>query len=440
MAVNSNIFSMETTNTETTKELFQQLGGILGVGPREDGRYYLSDLCQAQSVNKSAKYKPERSSVTANLSENSRKNNRYGFEEHGIIAPYSDGINHAEYKYLKPRGIVGDATEWNRIRDFNGYRHDAVAPIKITFPISLIQEELFGVTVDIDNPNTITGWSPNDCVSMVDIVPSANRSCYLALLIQSQGYSFLAPSKVTLAEAAGHTVVLGIAASKEIADTLNSISSDYYSAAVVPLLGEETSENKDFSIVVVLTRMPWREQAYTREEFGDSYSLEYRYGMDRTFQAARTRKSIAGLDGTVTATNWGALQSATGPNISAVKKYYTFTGITSSISITTPAEWYRENIYVEARITNETGIFVDQNGNQINELVFGTTFGPLEPSKTYTRETLFNDLYKYKAAMYYDNIDSFPFSITVNVHRSDGVDYGKESIVLFNEQINLNRA
>lgn len=30
----------------------REIGALLGVGPREDGNYYLADVCEAKSVNK----------------------------------------------------------------------------------------------------------------------------------------------------------------------------------------------------------------------------------------------------------------------------------------------------------------------------------------------------------------------------------------------------
>ena len=57
------VFTMSDNNEETFSELLEQLGGILYVGQREDGNFYLSDMCHSPNVNMWAKRKPFNSSV-----------------------------------------------------------------------------------------------------------------------------------------------------------------------------------------------------------------------------------------------------------------------------------------------------------------------------------------------------------------------------------------
>ena len=59
MAVNNNIFTMADVNTETVSELHSQLGGLLGVGRREDGMFHQADFFNASSINPFAKYKSQ---------------------------------------------------------------------------------------------------------------------------------------------------------------------------------------------------------------------------------------------------------------------------------------------------------------------------------------------------------------------------------------------
>lgn len=59
MAINGNIFSISDVNIETVSELHQQLGGLLGVGRREDGMFHQADFFNASSINPFAKYKSQ---------------------------------------------------------------------------------------------------------------------------------------------------------------------------------------------------------------------------------------------------------------------------------------------------------------------------------------------------------------------------------------------
>ena len=78
MAVNGKIFKMNTPNTEKLGDLLSQLGAILGVGRRSDGKFYLADMCKASSIKIGAKYKPVRHSVEANITEAQRKSVNWG--------------------------------------------------------------------------------------------------------------------------------------------------------------------------------------------------------------------------------------------------------------------------------------------------------------------------------------------------------------------------
>lgn len=138
MAINGSKFTMETPNTETTGELLSQLGSLLGVGTRDDGRFYLSDMCQSKRVNKASKIKPIRHPKKVNLTVSDFKgttadNNRGVY--YGIVFPAAasaeldegiSAIHDATYEYEQPRGVNGaEYVEYNRIRDFNGYDHNA---------------------------------------------------------------------------------------------------------------------------------------------------------------------------------------------------------------------------------------------------------------------------------------------------------------------------
>lgn len=118
MAISGKVFTMADSNTETLGNLLKQLGGLLGVGPRSDGRYYLTDMCQASSINMWAKYKPLKGGPQVNLSGTDRINLKHGLKQ-------NTSTFYIEYDRVT-------SGWWNRLRDFDGYNHLAVPPIKDT--------------------------------------------------------------------------------------------------------------------------------------------------------------------------------------------------------------------------------------------------------------------------------------------------------------------
>lgn len=154
MAVKNNIFTMKEVNDETTSALFSQLGNLLGVGKREDGRYYLADLCQATSINRWAKYKPfpyaawnfasasDRDAArkgtpnTTGISQGlkipivnriaslSSNNDRWTYlvAAAGIKMMNLSNPDFPDYQYV---AVKGGESEPNRLRDFDGYNHSA---------------------------------------------------------------------------------------------------------------------------------------------------------------------------------------------------------------------------------------------------------------------------------------------------------------------------
>ena len=144
---NGNIFTMAASNEQTTTELFSELGTLLGVAKRSDGKYHLADLCQAGSINRWAKNKPFRHSsenfdynpaspATSNAARaEARKNANQGFDLTNakisstndvseIATRYNNTDSYNGWEYLRPRGRANG--EPNRLRDFDGYNNDAL--------------------------------------------------------------------------------------------------------------------------------------------------------------------------------------------------------------------------------------------------------------------------------------------------------------------------
>ena len=115
---NGNKFTMNTPNTETLRDLLSQLGGILGVGRRSDGKFYLADMCTASSINQWAYKKPIKANTQANLTDAERLQAKHGL------------VQNSSTFYIEYDRVTSGW--WKRLRDFNGYNHAATPPIRDT--------------------------------------------------------------------------------------------------------------------------------------------------------------------------------------------------------------------------------------------------------------------------------------------------------------------
>lgn len=115
---NGNKFTMNTPNTETLGSLLSQLGGILGVGRRSDGKFYLADMCTASSINQWAYKKPIKANTQANLTDLERLQAKHGL------------VQNSSTFYIEYDRVTSGW--WKRLRDFNGYNHAATPPIRDT--------------------------------------------------------------------------------------------------------------------------------------------------------------------------------------------------------------------------------------------------------------------------------------------------------------------
>lgn len=140
MAYSNGVFTMETDNTEKLDDLLSTLNIILGFGTQSDGRFYLADACISKNVNKWALRKPIRSSKKVNIGEDDLMSAKCGLAPKSVsklMKATMDSPTHsytaadciaevAEWTYNKPRGE--NYNEWYRLRDFNGYYKNAIAP------------------------------------------------------------------------------------------------------------------------------------------------------------------------------------------------------------------------------------------------------------------------------------------------------------------------
>lgn len=126
--VNNNKVNLGTQYnlSEATKEI----AALVGVTARADGKIHLADVCLAENINKWSKRKPIEHPSTGPLTDEQRKGSDtdqangifYGVEVVGgqNISLFNNlvGVHGVSFVYHRPTG-------WKRIRDFNGYAHNA---------------------------------------------------------------------------------------------------------------------------------------------------------------------------------------------------------------------------------------------------------------------------------------------------------------------------
>lgn len=146
MALNTTtkVFTIAEPNTETLGALLSQLGSLLGVGPRADGRLHLADMCVADGVNIWSKRKPINSNKEANITDDEIDLYNYGLRQ---------DPDTFYYYWVKP-------TTWKRLRDFDGYNHKAIPPIKNTEHLGGKKSFIGGGIITL-NPSDIVATGSN---------------------------------------------------------------------------------------------------------------------------------------------------------------------------------------------------------------------------------------------------------------------------------------
>lgn len=227
---NGNKFTMNTPNTEKLGDLLSQLGAILGVGKRSDGKYHLSDMCIASSVKKWAARKPyplvaansnpvtdnaytvERAYGNAYTNENMTRIGDIGsvkiegrpntpdvtgfYTAMGMDIPYLDNISNnldrcedvVDAIDNMINGVEGynwekspwgrNTGEYKRIRDFAGYNHNAGFPFAYSMDMT---------SAYIDNgPHFYVNFvSSNDNISPATLFSTAfGGALILALVVK----------------------------------------------------------------------------------------------------------------------------------------------------------------------------------------------------------------------------------------------------------------
>lgn len=122
--INNNIVNLGSQYD--VADAIKEIAGTLNVGPRTDGKYYLSDICLADNIRKWSKFKPIEVDKPANITTTDRYNANQGFNLawnttiNNISSSDIDAFNNggATWEYVRP-------STYKRIRDFDGYDHNA---------------------------------------------------------------------------------------------------------------------------------------------------------------------------------------------------------------------------------------------------------------------------------------------------------------------------
>lgn len=116
-------------------DILEELGGLLRVGKRTNGKYYIADVLSAENMNRWAFNKPIKSSKKVNIDDTDRKNAKCGLVSRQVTKLLTASIGMGEHTINKD-ACLAEVARWEydrptdrfRIRDMHLYNHNAVAP------------------------------------------------------------------------------------------------------------------------------------------------------------------------------------------------------------------------------------------------------------------------------------------------------------------------
>ena len=438
-----------------------EIAALIGVGARDNGKYYLADICQSSSINPLSRCKPFRWNAYnfPNADERARvrglratgdnspnPNNGFGMTPLVYPADYGDGLDviHGVYEYKRPRG---GEDEPSRILDFDGYYHNAGSPLKITFDSNAWKDDLNYVIVDVQHTSG-TNWNREDCLLLHECLDNNNKERYFALLITGGGYSWLMPTRVSPYDMQDDRSYTFTIVFHEDSAKLSS-----YDLEQNPTVWKDINnvpEGTEMTIALVLSNT-----GYTGESLpanGYFGSLEFVKNSDRTKVKLASSMTLSGLTYSYQQNSWGSFVSRS--DIGG-KKTFEWKNVNELLTINTPSRWNRT--YVTARVTiNWT---YGNVYNELHEVVGGMGAGkPLTydvdimtakyeynsywpiPNGEFM-ESLFNDdrLWRYAFSMEYSSGSSIYLPVSVSLVRLNGTQV-LEDIPVLNTTLQFNIA
>ena len=347
-------------------EAVREIASLLLVGKRDDGRYYLSDICKAGSINPFARFKPVRCEKNANISQEDREAVSYGFGETPRIEPYSAGIPHGVYEYGRPRGSEVSPIEWYRIRDFHGYSHFAVSPLQVFFPESLVREEANTVYC-LANSTGLAGWDAESCLSLHDMVDEATKDYNIALLVHRGSKLWLMPSDIKVRDLGPSVFPVFQFARNESA--LEYMPSDNVFQYVLEDLSD--AEGEVYTVAFVATSLGYRSDK-TPIDSADGIptmrSLELEYDSDRKMMSVVSREIIEGMSGYLNVAGWNYTVADDPSGMQGFKVVKPDGNQKLTVRVSTPESWKRTTAYINVRMSNQYG-YIYLNGQMMDAVV-----------------------------------------------------------------------
>lgn len=365
---NNKKFTMATPNTQTLGELLGELGELLPVSRRSDGKYYLSDMCQSPNINRYARYKPEDHPSQGNLTEAQRKENRYGFKNDTpyIKAGFSTA-QHSVYEYVRPKGGM---SSMNRLRDFNGYYHKAVSPLSLIFPTKLYIDYVNSVSIRA-NDEGVTNYTMKDCVKIGDVM-KVDNDMYVALYIFKDGNNqWLLPSSVKVNDLSSSTFPTFVFACES--SQMDTTVTDKLCPYIIPELANHYGEEYTLIAVGVASltyQSDMKPYALSGSKLiGDRwlFSMELSQDADRKTLSVGKAKVLTNLSATFT---MNGTVTKTG-NSPAGKPAYWLKNQSSTLAVKTPSDWMftaLDTITFTATINNGVGSIYKTDGTVVGSI------------------------------------------------------------------------
>ena len=346
-------------------DVVAEVAGLLAVGTREDGRHHLADICQAGSINALARCKPFRYKAY-NFASNADRQTARASANNGFqlvtptISPSGSSTPHAVLTYQK---VDGTENAPNRLLDFDGYNHHAVAPYSITFPAHVDKSDSNGVSVMVHN--TSLGWDAGSCLRMDEYIYDNAGALYYALLIRRGTSYFLLPTAEPLNSEVTQRVFTIVFASDAFKLSSFAGMSNIY-PVVFPDMAN-ASAGQEYEITLVASGQKGANGGVVgniASNIGSPYSLEFSLGVDRKTIDVVNTSGASGITGYVDTTWVKSKGTAVGSFTP-----YSLNGTDLQVTLTTPSGWSGTHLYVEVKISSSYGYFTNTStGAQLNEI------------------------------------------------------------------------
>lgn len=424
MAVNNGIFTMDTPNTETFQDLKNQLQSLLHSANND-----FEDMCASNQIRPCAKYKPEDYDTLANLTEDQRKENHYGFgKEAKTIAKSSTSVPSNPYVYVHPKGGLSSP---NRMRDWNGYNHAAILPTNFIFPTKLYVDWVNGIELRVNSVDSRN-------VTLADVM-NASDNMYVALFVYRDSTNqWLFPTNVKVKDLTVSNFPTILIAKNE--NMLSQAGAQVTNYIYPYVLSDLTSGREYTAIAVGIEGITYQNDKLPMSvsEYGNMYSMDIDNndggGHDRKAYTAETAKTIVGLTGSFSVTP--------GTFVKSGSNYYP-SGTVGKLTLTTPANWLwtsLDKVDVRVEVENGTGYMYSSSGSQIVQpvKVYENPTTLDKASTTFTIDNVFTTLGNY---LFQDVTNGYgSMFIRVNVYITNPNDTTQEIRLINNQTYIIPRA